>query len=1011
MSGRGPRGPRGGGHGNPSRGRGDGGAAQGRGRGGGAPESGRGGRGDGRGGRGDGRGGRGDGRGGHRGGSSFTKLGDDEHTPGPKIFSPPGENNTPDAEVEAKENQIVKENNGLSLSTLSLADFQLPLRPGHGVKGAVVYLRTNYFKITINPGKKLFKYTLTLTAKYKEPPKKDTPKEKAKQPLIPPERSRKRRQALALLFQLPDFRSIGHGVATDYGTNIITSKELPLDDDNTKEYNVVYREVEDRGPASNPIIYTFRITYVGLVPTTELLRYLASTPTDPSNFIEKDDAIQALNIIVARTPNFNPGVFQSGNNKFFHYPTDPNTYDDLGGGLIAVRGYYSSVRTSTLRTLLNVNAQTSPFYPAVNVVDLMVKHGRDDWVALEAFLHLLRVKTNYMKHNDGTEEVKVKTILGFSQQWENVLDDKGKVATDKKGKALQRRNFQIEPLNAQQVSFKCEEFGNKTFTIEKYFREKYNITLRIPQAWLLNCGTREKPVWIPPELCEVMPGQAFRGKLSDYQTSQMILVAARGPGENARRIANGAHRVIGYQGNNPSLAAFGVGIDPKMIVIKGRILPAPPVTYGSQSQIIPAEASWNMRGKQFAKPVKVTKWSFLKLGGAQFGTNHLDMFKRALRDYGLGTEGPSNPQGFVAPLPGSEDANDASIEKVFKAMFQAKLKMVLVILPTSSAVTYARVKFYGDVKAGIHTVCVLAEKLDKGAQYYANVALKFNLKCGGVNQLLPKQLGFLNAGDTMVVGIDVTHPAPKSMEGTPSIAGVVASIDGLYGQWPGSIRPQESKKEMVSTLNLMMQERINLWIKFNKRAPSKILIYRDGVSEGQYKIVIEDELKQIREACKEILGPNTMPKITVVVVGKRHHTRFYPTDATTADFKGNPLNGTVVDRGVTMEKGFDFFLQAHAALQGTAKPSHYVVILDEMKLGAEELQTITHHLCYGFGRATKAVSICPPAYYADILCERGRCYLAKYVNARWPPGKIFNWNEAPWTGGVHVELKDSMFYI
>lgn len=40
----------------------------------------------------------------------------------------------------------------------------------------------------------------------------------------------------------------------------------------------------------------------------------------------------------------------------------------------------------------------------------------------------------------------------------------------------------------------------------------------------------------------------------------------------------------------------------------------------------------------------------------------------------------------------------------------------------------------------------------------------------------------------------------------------------------------------------------------------------------------------------------------------------------------------------------DFFLQAHTALQGTAKPSHYVVIYDEMNLGAEELQTITHHL-------------------------------------------------------------------
>lgn len=796
----------------------------------------------------------------------------------------------------------MNENKGLSLSTLSLADFQLPLRPGHGVKGPVVHLRTNYFKMTINAGKKLFKYTLTMKAGYKEP-KKDKETGKVITPPVPPERSRKRRQALALLFEHQDFRIIGHGVATDYGSIIITSKELPLDDKGTKEYIVVYREVEDLEPASNPIIYTFKFSYGGLVPTTELLRYLASTSTDPSDFTGKDDAIQALNIIVARTPNFNPGVFQSGNNKFFHYPTDPKIYDHLGSGLIAVRGYYSSVRTSTLRTLLNVNAQTSPFYPAINVIDLMELHGRNDWLAVENFLHFLRVKTKYMKHTDGTEAIKVKTIVAFSQQWDDVLDSKGKAVTVGKGKVVKRRNVGVKPLNARQVSFLCKEFDDKTLTVEEYFKKKYNITLKIPQAWLLNCGTRENPVWIPPELCEVMPGQAFRGKLSDHQTAEMIKVAARGPAENARRIANGAHRVIGFQSNNPSLAAFGVGVDSKLTVVKGRILPAPPVTYGGESEIIPTQASWNMRGKKFAKPVKITNWSFLKLGGARMENNHIDLFKHALRDYGLGTQGPSNPQGFEAPLPGPEDAQDASIQKIFNTMFAAGIKMVLVILPSSSAITYARVKYWGDVKVGIHSVCVLAENLKKGPQYFANVALKFNLKCGGVNQLLPKQLGFLNDKDTMVVGIDVTHPAPKSMEGTPSIAAVVASIDSHYGQWPGSIRCQESKAEMVKTLNLMMQERLQLYISTNKRAPAKILIYRDGVSEGQYKKVLVDELEQIREACKEIYAHGPPPKITIVIVGKRHHTRFYPTDARNADDRGNPRNGTIVDRGVTMEKG------------------------------------------------------------------------------------------------------------
>ena len=614
--------------------------------------------------------------------------------------------------------------------------------------------------MTIDPEKKLYKYTLTLTAKYQVPGK-------TKQPAVPPERSRKRRQALALLFQHPDFQRIGHGVATDYGSTIITSKELPPGKDGKKDYSITYRETEDLEPASNPIIYTFKLTYVGLVPTPELLRYLASSPSDPSDFTAKDDAIQALNLIVSRTPNFNPGVFQSGRNKFFHYPTNHDAYDSLGGGLIAVRGYYSSVRTSTLRTLLNVNVQTSPFYPAISAADLIQQHGTRDWLSVEHFIHLLRVKTRYIRHKDGTEAIKVKTILGFSHQMDDVLDNKGKVMLDENKKAVRRRNLQVKPLNSQQVSFECKELGNKTFTIEKYFKERYNITLRIPQAWLLNCGTREKPVWIPPELCEVIPGQAFRGKLSDFQTNQMKLVAARPPAENARRIAHGAQKVIGFQGSNPSLVAFGVGVDSKMIVIKGRILPAPPVTYGSKAQkneahIIPTEASWNMKGKKFAEPIKITKWTLLRLGGARFEKNHLNLFQQALHSYGLGKEGPLNPRGFESPLPGSEDANDASIQKIFRTMHDAGVKMVLVVLPTSSKVTYSRVKYWGDVKVGIHSVCVLAENLDKGAQYYANVALKFNLKCGGVNQLLKQQLGFLNDGNTMVVGIDVAHPAPKT---------------------------------------------------------------------------------------------------------------------------------------------------------------------------------------------------------------------------------------------------------
>ena len=39
----------------------------------------------------------------------------------------------------------------------------------------------------------------------------------------------------------------------------------------------------------------------------------------------------------------------------------------------------------------------------------------------------------------------------------------------------------------------------------------------------------------------------------------------------------------------------------------------------------------------------------------------------------------------------------------------------------------------------------------------------------------------------------------------------------------------------------------------------------------------------------------------------------------------------------------------------------------------------THEFCYAYARATKGVSYCAPAYYADRLCDRGRAYLRHWL--------------------------------
>ena len=198
--------------------------------------------------------------------------------------------------------------------------------------------------------------------------------------------------------------------------------------------------------------------------------------------------------------------------------------------------------------------------------------------------------------------------------------------------------------------------------------------------------------------------------------------------------------------------------------------------------------------------------------------------------------------------------------------------------------------------------------------------------------------------------------------------------------------------------------------------------------QGQYQTVLLDEVPQMRTAFSKF---NTtarpyQPKLTVVVCGKRHHTRFYPTERAHADQDGNPRPGTVVDRGVTAIYEFDFFLQAHGGLQGTTRPTHYYVVCNEMGLRADDLQGLTNAVSYTFARATKAVSLVSPAYYADLACERGRCYLHKLLQGISDSGttsvsgsgaaaaqdeEVLREAVALCHGGVKGSLKDIMFYL
>ena len=102
------------------------------------------------------------------------------------------------------------------------------------------------------------------------------------------------------------------------------------------------------------------------------------------------------------------------------------------------------------------------------------------------------------------------------------------------------------------------------------------------------------------------------------------------------------------------------------------------------------------------------------------------------------------------------------------------------------------------------------------------------------------------------------------------------------------------------------------------------------------------------------------------------------------------------------------------------------MVHDEIGIGSDQLQALTNDVSYMFARATKAVSLVSPAYYADLACERGRCYIHPLLQGISDSGttgtgaseneevmqearRLWRLDKSP--NGVSGALKDTMFYI
>jgi hypothetical protein len=769
--------------------------------------------------------------------------------------------------------------------------------------------------------------------------------------------------------------------------------------------------------------YTVSVQFSGELPTAPLKQFQDGDVANIDKAKDIDPLISALNLIMQRQAAQHGIRF--GKNRYFF---EDNEKRQLGPQLLALMGFYSSVRPVYKQLMVNVNVCMAAFLEPGKVSD-----------ALRAFDSRSR---GAIPHD---------------------LLAKVKISTTYRGYKCIRTIFRISDKSANKHTFFSKEHGRKV-TVEEYFSTTYGIKLKEADTLpLIDIGNADKPVYVPAELCTIERGEPYFGKLGRNETTAMLGHASRKPSKNAKLIVEQGLSRLGYTPTTHVLDAFGVQVSGEMSVIPARELPPPKVTY-AKGPLQVEGGSWNLRNVKFHRGSKAPNWVVLVVNdGVQdlaFENKtdpklvtFLDAFASKCKSIGMDLAPKPSQILATADLSKIQDQRRrptaiATISQTIQRIQNMKsVSFVLVLLQKQEDFLYPAIKRLCAVDFGVHSQCLwLGKALDeKGReQYLANVALKLNTKLGGINHLLGKDaMTWLKGKSTILVGIDVTHPSPKSVKGTPSIVGVVASVDSDFVQFPASLRLQKSKREVIreNVLRDMIVERLQAYRKHSKTLPDRMIVFRDGVSEGQYDEVLQHELSQIFQAFATVdpKNPKYHPVLSIIICGKRHHARFFSTNSEHADRNGNTLPGTVVDKGVTSVLDFDFYLQAHAGLQGSVKSTHYVVLYDESSLTADDVQQGVHTASYLYARATKAVSLVPPAYYADIVCERARYWIHDFLLANAKddedasssasgadtgagPGRkklsreeaenrVFAAAERAWGNGLHPNLRDSMFYL
>lgn len=518
--------------------------------------------------------------------------------------------------------------------------------------------------------------------------------------------------------------------------------------------------------------------------------------------------------------------------------------------------------------------------------------------------------------------------------------------------------FKVSGILQQPCSSVMFEIDDKRQSVAEYFAQAYK-PLQYPNLPVVVVKKRGMTLFFPLEVLNIHTGQKYQKKFDDQQTATLIKYAAKPPIDRFRIIREKAEELKVLK--NPESESFGIVFDNKFAQCTGKLLEAPRIKFAS-SELEPRRGSWNLMNVQAIKAVTIESCIFFTFRPPRADLNRaITSMVDIAKKYGVIFKRPPVVK---------------NVRSVDEMVQQCNAQLCIVVLQDKGSARYEEIKRRTETETKTITQCLQEKNVEKlfKPPFVGNLLLKINTKLGGTNSIL-KNYGPVMGEPTLVIGVDVNHPGIGDLN-SPSIVAIVGSMNATMTNYKTIIKQQDRRQEIVAGFKEDIREMLKAFYAISRVKPTQIVVFRDGVGDSMFQDVFHKEIIAIKEACAS-LEANYKPKILFTIAQKRHSVRFNNPRATNRDGdNGNVLPGTVVE-DIGHPTLFDFYLVSHHALQGTARPVRYLVLLNEPGYSSEVITNFVYAICHNYARATKAVSVVPPIYYAHLAAFRGKAYLER----------------------------------